>query len=39
LTLIVKEPSKKNEIISNVNQKIFEIEDKMRRGKRKRGKR
>ena len=38
LALMVKAPSKKNEIISNVNQKISEIEDKMRRGKRKRGK-
>lgn len=29
LTLMVKEPSKKNEIIKEINQKIAEIEDKM----------
>ena len=34
LTLMVKEPSKKNEIIREINQKISEIEDKMRRRKR-----
>jgi len=33
LTLMVKEPSKKNEIISSVNQKISEIEDKIKREK------
>jgi len=33
LSLMVKAPSKKNEIINNVNQKISEIEDRMRRKK------
>lgn len=36
LTLMVKDSSKKNEIISNVNQKISEIEDKMMRGRKSR---
>jgi small conductance mechanosensitive channel len=31
LTLMVKEPSKKNEIIEEINRKISEIEDKMKR--------
>lgn len=38
LTLMVREPSKKNEIIEEINRKIFETEDKMRGGKRKRRK-
>jgi small conductance mechanosensitive channel len=33
LTLMVKEPSKKSEIIDEINKKISEIEDKMERGK------
>ena len=33
LTLMVKEPSKKSEIIDEINQKISEIEDKMERGR------
>jgi small conductance mechanosensitive channel len=34
LTLMVKEPSKKNEIIKEINRKISETEDKMKRRKR-----